>query len=80
MLEIERVIAYYEKQSDKFVDEYVIEIDLDILSNIWIAYEGDPLYYKIYPVGEGQRVEVEKILCKKLEFEKYDYFLECHSV
>lgn len=80
MLNIERTITYYEKQSDKFIDEYVIEIDLNMLHDIWLAYEDDPLYYKIYPVGEAQRKEVEKILGKKLEFEKYDYFLECHSV
>lgn len=80
MLNIERVIAYYEKGRDKFIDEYVIEIDSSMLSTIWTAYEDDPFYYKIYSVGEAEREKIEKILGKKLDFEKYDYFLECFSV
>lgn len=80
MSNIERSIAYYKKDGDEFVGEYEINIDLDIIRSMWSAYEDDPLYYMIYPVQEAQKATVEKLLGKDLEFEKYDYFLECHSV
>lgn len=80
MSNIERSIAYYEKQGEKFIDEYVIDIDLDTLRELWEAYADDPMYYMIYPVSEIQKERIEELLGEKLDFERYEYYLECHSL
>lgn len=80
MSNVERIIAYYDKSRDKFIDEYIIEIDANVLRDLWAAYDDDPLYYKIYPVGLNQKRKIEELLRVELHFEKFDYFLECHSV
>lgn len=80
MSNIERVIAYYDKSDDRFIGEYIIDIGIDTLRGLWDAYDGDNFYYKIYPLGLRQKGKIEDILSVMLEFDKYDYFLECHSV
>lgn len=80
MSNIERTIAYYEKKGEKFINEYVIDIDLDTLRELWETYTDDPMYYMIYPVSEAQKERIERILGQQLDFENYDYYLECHSL
>ncbi|QEH41139.1 hypothetical protein [Chitinophaga sp. XS-30] len=80
MSNIERVIAYYEKQGEKFIDEYAVDIDLALLRELWEAYADDPMYYMVYPVGELQKEKLEELLGEKLDFKRYAYYLECHSL
>ena len=77
MSDLERTIACYDRLGDKFINEYIIEIDTDLLHDLWMAYDDDPLYYKIYPVGLNQKKAVEELLGIALHFEMFDYFLEC---
>lgn len=76
---MERTIAYYLKGTEDFVSEYLVELDVAEISEIWEAEEGDPEYLNIYPVEETQKVAVEKLLGEKLELNKYDYYLETHQ-
>lgn len=79
-MNIERSVSYYERGKDAFLGEYTIDIDLDIIKKLWDSYDDDPLYYMIYPIGIKQRAKIEELLGMSLDFEKYEYFLECYSV
>lgn len=77
---IERSISYYERFGEKFIGEYVLDIDLKTIQSLWSPHENDPLYYMIYSVTMKQKKKIEELIGQQLDFENYEYFLECHSV
>lgn len=80
MSQLERVIAYYGKSDEEYVNEYVVDIDLDTIRSMWEAYEYDDQYQQMYPIEAQHKAVIEKLLGEPLEMDKYDYFLEAHTI
>lgn len=80
MAQIERVIACYNKADEEYVDEYLVEIDLDTIRQLWEAQEYDEQYKQMYHIEEKHRAVIEEILGETLDLDTYDYFLEAHTI
>ncbi|QSI04802.1 DUF7683 domain-containing protein [Treponema pedis] len=78
-----RCIKYFDKISEEYVGmhELPTTISLNDLTEFLGARvpEYDPMLYYCYEIYITDRPFYEKILNINLDFDKYDYFLECDA-
>ncbi|GAA4767381.1 MULTISPECIES: DUF7683 domain-containing protein [Flavobacterium] len=84
MEEVNRYLCFYEKDSDKFVGEKLIDkINLnDLLELITPSVYGlDNLLYNCYLLNEEKLSKLSKLLNENIVYnlDKYEYFLEATS-
>ncbi|PLK42104.1 hypothetical protein [Emticicia sp. TH156] len=81
MEEVQRIIAYYNKESEDLVGEYPINLSLDILNTIFVPSPEDDIHlYFVYEIKENQATVLKKYTNIEFDFSNYSYFLECYNV
>jgi len=74
-----RVVSYFDKKDESFVGELELpEVSLSKLQEVFDVPSGNPMYDSC-PIGKNQAGFIFDILGVHLDFEKYDYFLECYE-
>jgi hypothetical protein len=76
LLRVERTINIYDTD-DELIEEIEIDIPLEILQNIIVANDDDPLLYDGYELNEVQLQKLNDNLQNKLLFDlkQYSYVL-----
>lgn len=81
-MNIERDIVSYDKKTEHLVAIFPISIGIDIIRQLFLPYENDPLFYNPYEIDK----EKLKLLKKHIDididfnFEVFDYYLEAFSI
>lgn len=82
-MKVDRVITFFEKHGDKFIDEVSIDnITIADLEKIIGIFEDDPNLYKVYKLSKDQYLLFLEKLPDKLSefnFDNYDVFCECYN-
>lgn len=77
-MKVNRVISWYNKNNDDFVDEIQINnLDLNFLKKIFNPPEKDYLMYDSYKINAKEMDELSKVLNFNIDIEKFDYYVEC---
>lgn len=79
--EVQRLISWFDKETDSLIGEYNIEvlISLDELKTIFDPYTDDPLMYMVYDISPEIGVSLNKYFPFSFDFEKYSYQLDCFT-
>ena len=81
-MQIERVIAYYRKDSEKLEGDINIDhIDFEKIKNIFNPPIQDYMMYDPYEIGNNESIELKK-LDGNLNFDlnSYSYYIECYQI
>lgn len=73
-----RLIRYFDKFSDDHLGDIYLpdNVSLDDLKPMFDT-SVDPQMYDCYPLNSEHLPYFERLTNKKLDFDKYEYFLEC---
>ena len=77
-----RYIRCFDKYSDSYIEEYKLPINLnlnDLINHLGSRVSNDPMLYYCYKIYENEKDFYEKNFHIILNFENYDYFLECDA-
>ena len=75
-----RVIEYFEKEGDAYIDEVVLPgILLEELQKLFNVEEDDPMY-DCFPIGEKEAIFFKSYIDLEFCFDDYDYFLGCYGL
>ena len=77
-----RYIRCFDKYSDSYIEEYKLPINLnlnDLINHLGGRASNDPMLYYCYKIYENEKDFYEKNFHIILNFENYDYFLECDA-
>jgi len=76
---VTRTLAYYSRQDERLVGELPLAgLGLADLQRLFHQPLDDPMY-DVYPVGGEQAPTLENALGRRLDLDRYDYFVECHA-
>lgn len=77
---IVREIAIYQKEGDKFIESFVIDLSVDKLINILnVDTDEDPNVYMVYDINKEQFLQLQNIIpnLKEIDFDNVELFYEC---
>ncbi len=78
-MEVQRVISWFDKDSEAFVGEFTIDefIDLDTLTKIFQLLPDDPLMYMVYDITPEIARTLNTFIPFNFDFEKFIFQLDC---
>jgi hypothetical protein len=79
-MKVSREIAIYQKNSDKYIESFKINLSVVELVNILnVDTNEDPDVYMIYNISKKQYLQITKInpILKEIDFENVELFYEC---
>lgn len=78
-MEVQRVISWFDKDSETFVGEFNIDefIDLDTLKTIFQLFPDDPLMYMVYDITPEISRTLNPYIPFNFDFEKFSFQLDC---
>ncbi|RZK51457.1 MAG: hypothetical protein EOO87_17625, partial [Pedobacter sp.] len=74
---VNREIVVYQKQDDKFVESFEIDLSIDLLIEILnVDIQEDPDVYMVYQIDKNQYLKFQKLIpnLKELDFSNIDLF------
>ncbi len=82
-MKLKREIAIYQKDGDKYIDSFEINLPIEKLVNILnVDLEDDPEIYNVYEIDENQYLQLKELVpeLSKINFHKVAMFYECCQV
>jgi len=80
MAQIVRFIRFFDRESGKLAGEITLPpLSLTPLQALFEQASDNPMY-DCFEIKETHRAYFEVLADRKLDFETYDYFLECDAV
>jgi len=80
MAQIVRYIRFFDRKNGKLVGEITLPaLPLTPLQVLFGQSSDNPMY-ECFEITEAHRSYFEVLADRKLDFESYDYFLECDAV
>lgn len=73
--EIDRWVSVFRRDNETLEEELPLGVSLPALRALFGVPTDDPML-ECYPVTERERDQVEAWLGRKLDFERFDYFVE----
>tara|TARA_Y100000591_G_C21844355_1_gene707739 strand:+ start:343 stop:669 length:327 start_codon:yes stop_codon:yes gene_type:complete len=80
-LSFKRFISVYNKFGERPIDQMEIEInkfDIKLVQKIFSIEDDNPMY-DVYKIEKEHASYFKDTYSLKFDFEKFDYFLECHE-
>lgn len=75
-----RVIRFFDKKTESYAGMIsLLDIPLKLLHENFNVDEGDPNVYACYPITDKHQKFLKNYMSTKLDFQKFDYFLEFDS-
>ncbi|RXR21479.1 DUF7683 domain-containing protein [Flavobacterium stagni] len=77
---IVREIAIYQKEGDKYIKSFEIDLSAEKLINILnVDTDKDPNVYMVYAINKAQFLQLQKLIpnLKEINFENVELFYEC---
>ena len=75
-----REIAIYQKEGDKHIESFEIDLSVEKLINILnVDTDKDPNVYMVYAINKAQFLQLQKLIpnLKEINFENVELFYEC---
>lgn len=80
MAQIVRFIRFFDRKNGKLAGEIALPpVALAPLQKLFEQPSDNPMY-DCFEIDESQRAYFEVLSGRKLDFERYEYFLECDAV
>ncbi len=82
-MKISREIGVYQKQGEEFLDSFPINLpEKELIRILNVFTEDDPNLYKIYPINEGQYLDILALIPElpNYDFNEVEIFYECHQI
>ncbi len=79
-MKVSREIAIYQKEGDKYIESFEIDLSVDELVNILnVNTDEDPNVYMVYDISKEQYSQIQKIIpkLKEIDFDNVELFYEC---
>lgn len=76
---ITRTIFCYDKQTSFYIRDIPINIEFNILKDIFPPRECDPLLYECYEIKNKEIDKLNKYINIDFDLKKYDYYLEAYT-
>ncbi|MFV8324857.1 hypothetical protein [Flavobacterium sp. ZS1P14] len=77
---VTREIAIYQKDGDKHIESFEIDLSIDELVSILnVDTNEDPNVYMVYEINNEQYSQIQKIIpsLKEIDFDNVELFCEC---
>jgi hypothetical protein len=79
-MKVSREIAIYQKEGEKYIESFEIDLSVDKLVNILnVDTDEDPNVYMVYDINKEQYLQIQKIIpsLKEIDFDNVELFYEC---
>ena len=78
--QVKRYITVWDKKGDRYCGEIeLLEVPFELLQRVFCQEQGNPMY-ACYPIRNRHWKALKKYLNTPLDFERFEYYLECEAI